>query len=70
MGIKDEIKAAAVATIQCPSCGAEPGSQCVMGTTKRDEVTGAHVHRVKESPHERRLSTYVANHIKFSGVVS
>ena len=54
MSIKDEIKCAAVAAIECPSCGAKPGKPChYIGH-------GGGLCRTRLVPtHQRRLSRFI-----------
>lgn len=58
MGIKQAIEAAAIVMVKCPSCGAAPNEKChYIGS-------GGGLARVtKVKTHQRRLSTYVANHM-------
>lgn len=58
MSVKQEIEAAAVAMIKCPSCSAEPGRGC-RNTVANDKGRHAPV-----KTHQRRLSTFVATNMK------
>lgn len=58
MNVKKEIEQAAIITLQCPSCGAEPGKNCY----KVGAGSLGKLYKVKT--HQRRLSAFVAGHIK------
>lgn len=62
MSVKKEIEAAAVATIKCPSCSAEPGKSChYAGKYLNGEPAFPNS---KVPTHQRRLSTFVASSVK------
>lgn len=65
MSIKDEIKCAAVATIECPSCEAKMGEPChYVGRN----LNGEHAFPDNKVPtHQRRLSKFISSeHCRFS----
>lgn len=59
--IRKEIEAAAIKTVECPSCGAEPGDYCRL-TKGRDPCE----YRPTTATHQRRLSTFVVVKMNFS----
>jgi len=64
MGVKQEMEAAAIAGIKCPSCDAEPGAKC--------HYTGRHLDGSPAFPnsvvktHQRRMSAFVATRVSFT----
>lgn len=61
MTVKQEIEAAAVAIVKCPSCGAAPNERChYIGS-------GGGLARItKVKTHQRRLSKFIAENMKVS----
>jgi hypothetical protein len=58
--IKKEVEAAAIETIKCPSCGAEPGSSCC-AIVRGLEVGQLHRFANRREPHQRRLSAFISS---------
>lgn len=59
MEIKQEIEQAAIMSIRCPSCGAEPGHYCRKNVKRGDPCD----YKPTCPTHQRRLSTYVVGNI-------